>query len=336
MIEVEQLTKYYGGFPAVDGVSFEVPDGEVVGLLGPNGAGKTTIIRMLTCFMPASYGTARVNGYDVFTQHLDVRRSVGYMPEQVPLYEDMRVGEYLAFRCRIKGVERGKRAARVDEVLRQCQLEDRRGQIIGTLSKGYRQRVGLADSLLGDPRVLILDEPTIGLDPGQIRETRSLIRQLGTRRTVLLSSHILSEIEQVCSSVIIIAGGQLVASGPISDLKDSLPAGRQVVLEGRGAEAEALRKAIAALPGVVGVKMSALADGYFRLLIDARRNCDVRQAVGDLAYGRGWSLRNLSGAAATLEDYYIRAVSYGDSGGDSCGNVDSSAASGGGKQGGAV
>ena len=297
---------------------------------------------MLTCFMPATHGTARVNGYDVFTQHLDVRRSVGYMPENVPLYEDMRVGEYLDFRCRIKGVGRGHRAGRIDEALKRCQLEDRRRQIIGTLSKGYRQRVGLADSLIGDPKVLILDEPTIGLDPGQIRETRTLIRQLGKQRTVLLSSHILSEIEQVCSSVVIIAGGQLVAAGAIGDLKESLAGGRQVVVEGRGPEAEGLRNAMAALPGVARVKLTALADGFNRLAVEAMRDCDVRQAVGDLAYKRGWSLRSLSGGSVTLEDYYIRAVagaSAGAGGGDgddsaggASGNVaDDSAASGGGR-----
>ncbi len=308
MIDVEGLTKYYGSFLAVDGVSFGVPEGQVVGLLGPNGAGKTTIIRMLTCFMPATHGSARINGYDAFTQHLQVRQSVGYMPENVPLYEDMRVGEYLEFRCRIKAVEKSKRSARIDEVIQRCQLDDRRKQIIGTLSKGYRQRVGLADALIGNPPVLILDEPTVGLDPGQIREARNLIRELGRHRTVLLSSHILSEIEQICSSVIIIAGGQVVASGPIAELKETLAGGRQVILEGRGPEPEGLRHAIAAMPGVNSVQLAKCDGGYHRLTIEAARDADIRQAVGDMAFARGWSLRALSGASVTLEDYYIRAV----------------------------
>jgi len=216
MIVVEKLTKYYGEYPAVRGVSFEVPRGRVVGFLGPNGAGKSTTMRILAGFLTATGGRARIAGFDVFSQPIEVRRRIGYMPESCPLYPELRVEEYLKFRAGLKGLGWGNRRKRVDYVIKRCWLTDVRRQLIGTLSKGYRQRVGLADSLLADPPVLILDEPTAGLDPTQIRETRKLIRELGKEHTMLLSTHILSEVEATCDSVIVIYQGQVVEDGPIA------------------------------------------------------------------------------------------------------------------------
>ncbi len=219
MIHVKNLVKYYGDFLAVDGVSFDVPKGQVVGFLGPNGAGKSTTMRILAGFLTATSGQATIDGIDVFWDPVGVRRRIGYMPESCPLYPEMRVIEYLTFRAGIKGLHGKERASRVDACLSRCWLGEVRTQIIGTLSKGYRQRVGLADSLLSDPPVLILDEPTAGLDPTQIRETRKLIRELGCRHTILLSTHILSEVEMTCDQAIIINRGKVVLAGPLEDLR---------------------------------------------------------------------------------------------------------------------
>jgi ABC-2 type transport system ATP-binding protein len=219
MIEVERLTKYYGEYPAVRGVSFAVPRGRVVGFLGPNGAGKSTTLRILAGYLTASSGRATVDGRDVFWDPLGARRRIGYMPENCPLYPDMRVDEYLWFRGGLKGLGRSARKQRLGYVVDRCKLADARKQLIGTLSKGYRQRVGLADALLADPPVLILDEPTAGLDPTQIRETRKLLRELGEEHTMLLSTHILSEVEMTCDSVIVIHQGQVVEDGSLAAVR---------------------------------------------------------------------------------------------------------------------
>ena len=219
MIHVKNLTKYYGDFLAVGGVSFDVLKGQVVGFLGPNGAGKSTTMRILAGFLTATSGQVTIDGIDVFWDPVAVRKRIGYMPESCPLYPEMRVVEYLTFRAGIKGIHGSFRANRVDECLNRCWLGEVRSQIIGTLSKGYRQRVGLADSLLADPAVLILDEPTAGLDPTQIRETRKLIRELGSRHTILLSTHILSEVEMTCDQAIIINRGKVALAGPLEDLR---------------------------------------------------------------------------------------------------------------------
>jgi ABC-2 type transport system ATP-binding protein len=218
VIHVSNLTKYYGDYPAIRDVTFEVSKGQVVGFLGPNGAGKTTTMRILAGYLTATSGQAVIDGYDVFWDALEVRRRIGYMPENCPLYPEMRVTEYLQFRAGVKGIHGRPRRERVDYVLGRCWLADVRRQLIGTLSKGYRQRVGLADTLLADPPVLILDEPTAGLDPGQIRATRDLIRELGQQHTILLSTHILPEVEKTCDSVIIIHRGRVVTSSPLADL----------------------------------------------------------------------------------------------------------------------
>ncbi len=219
MIVVENLVKYYGEYQAVRGVSFEVPKGRVVGFLGPNGAGKSTTMRCLAGFLTASSGSARIAGYDVFSDPIRARRQIGYMPESSPLYPEMRVTEYLKFRAGLKGLNWGQRRKRMDYVLEKCWLKDVKRQLCGTLSKGYRQRVGLADALLADPPVLILDEPTAGLDPTQIRETRKLIRELGQEHTMLLSTHILSEVEMAADTVIIIYQGQVVENGSLESVR---------------------------------------------------------------------------------------------------------------------
>jgi ABC-2 type transport system ATP-binding protein len=219
VIHVSHLTKYYGDYAAISDVSFDVPGGQVVGFLGPNGAGKTTTMRILAGYLTATSGRATIAGLDVFWQPVAVRRRIGYMPENCPLYPEMRVAEYLTFRGGIKGLHGRDCRRRLDYVLRRCWLTDVRRQLIGTLSKGYRQRVGLADVLLHSPRVLILDEPTAGLDPGQIRETRKLIRELGQEHTILLSTHILSEVEVTCDQAIIINRGRVAAAGRLDDLR---------------------------------------------------------------------------------------------------------------------
>lgn len=219
MILVENLVKYYGEYPAVRGVSFEVPKGRVVGFLGPNGAGKSTTMRILAGFLTASGGRASIAGKDVFTDPIAARRNIGYMPESCPLYPELRVAEYLKFRAGLKGLGWGARRKRIDYVLERCWLKDVRTQLIGTLSKGYRQRVGLADALLADPPLLILDEPTAGLDPTQIRETRKLIRDLGHQHTMLLSTHILTEVEMTCDSAVIIYQGEVVEDGTLEAIR---------------------------------------------------------------------------------------------------------------------
>jgi ABC-2 type transport system ATP-binding protein len=219
MIVVERLTKYYGEYPAVRDVSFQVDKGQVVGFLGPNGAGKSTTMRILAGFITATSGKATIDGKDVFWDPIEARRRIGYMPENCPLYADMRVDEYLRFRGGLKGLSRRDRKYRLGYVVERCWLKDVKHQIIGTLSKGYRQRVGLADALLADPPVLILDEPTAGLDPAQIRETRKLMRELGQQHTMLLSTHILSEVEATCDSVIVIYQGKVVEDGSLSAVR---------------------------------------------------------------------------------------------------------------------
>src|SRR5262247_940927 len=222
MIEVDHLTKNYGAVAAIRDVSFSVSPGQIVGFLGPNGAGKSTTMRILACFMPASSGMARVAGYDVFQQSMEVRRRIGYLPENVPLYTDMRVAPYLDFVAEVKGVGRSERRRRVADVMDRCLVADVQNRLIGKLSKGYRQRVGLAQAIISDPHVLILDEPTIGLDPQQITEIRSLIKSLAGDHTVILSTHILPEVSMICEGVIIINRGRVVASGPLDRLMQEL------------------------------------------------------------------------------------------------------------------
>jgi ABC-2 type transport system ATP-binding protein len=231
MIEVSNLTKRYNGRTAVDNISFTVDTGEIVGLLGPNGAGKSTILRILSCFLPATSGTVRVAGYDVFYEGDKVRQRIGYMPEHNPLHLDMRVREYLKFRARLKGLSRSQTRDRVNAVLEQCGLTDVSRRMIGHLSKGYRQRVGLADALVHEPELIILDEPTIGLDPNQIRAVRQLIKDLGRKHTILLSTHILPEVEMTCSRILILHEGRILAADTTENLRQSFNGSEMVIAE---------------------------------------------------------------------------------------------------------
>ncbi len=307
MIEVDRLTKRYGPVPAIQDVSFTVEKGQIVGFLGPNGAGKTTTMRILSCFMPASGGTARVAGYDVFEQSLEVRRRIGYLPENVPLYADMTVDAYLDFVANIKGLGRSERRRRVGEVLERCQIPDVRGRLIGRLSKGYRQRVGLAQALIADPDVLILDEPTIGLDPKQIVGIRQLIKSLAGAHTVILSTHILPEVSMVCEGVIIINRGRIVASGPLDRLMQELsPTARlQIQVEG---PAELVAQSLRALPGVQRVEARGVVDGVSTFVLEAERVRDIRREVAQLVAQQRWGLLELKALDLSLEDVFIRIV----------------------------
>ena len=310
MIEVEHLTKWYGRTLALDRISFGVAQGQIVGFLGPNGAGKTTTLRILTGYLPATSGSARVAGRDVLLESLAVRSLIGYMPENMPLYPEMRVEEYLRLRAGLKGVPSARRGAAVDRAVERCWLKDVRRRLIGQLSKGYRQRVGLAEALVADPPVLILDEPTIGLDPAQIQETRRLIRALGEAHTVLLSSHILPEVEKTCSHLVIIAEGRIAAAGSVEELTMGLTSRRQVILEVRpGAAADGpaeMARAIGRLAGVADVRHEPTADGWTRLAVTPSGETDVRDRLHALVVQRGWLLRELRAQAATLEELYVQ------------------------------
>lgn len=304
MIRVENLTKRYGSFLAVDNISFHVERGGVIGFLGPNGAGKTTTIRILTCYQPASAGSASIAGFDVFADSIEVRRRIGYLPENTPLYQEMRVREYLDFRGKLRGMSAADRRKAIDRVTKRCWLGDFVNRPIGQLSKGMRQRVGLADAIMHDPEVVILDEPTIGLDPSQIRETRNLIRELGQRHTVMLSSHILSEVEQTCDRTIIIAAGKIVASGSPQELRAQLSAKARVIAEMNGPPAE-VEKSVRALNGVQNVTAAA-SNGWVRLSVEPVPQRDVREDIFRLTTERGWSLREIRREGATLEDFFLQ------------------------------
>jgi ABC-2 type transport system ATP-binding protein len=310
IIEVKNLTKWYGRTLALDRATFSVQKGQIVGFLGPNGAGKSTTLRILTGYLPATSGEAHVAGHDVLMEGLAVRSCIGYMPENVPLYTEMRVEEYLRFRAGLKDVPAKNRRAAVDKVIERCWLKDVRRKLIGALSKGYRQRVGLAESLVADPQVLILDEPTIGLDPTQIQETRRLIRSLGEAHTVLLSSHILPEVEKTCSHLVIIADGRIVAAGSLEDLKKGLKEGQRIVLEVRAAKsadgpAEMARAAGQAV-GVAEVWREDAGDGWTRLRLTPAPGADPREALYGVVSQRGWQLREMHATAPTLEELYVQ------------------------------
>jgi len=303
LLEVQGLTKNYGGLAAVDHVSFGVDRGEIVGLLGPNGAGKTTTMRMVTCFLPPTEGTARVAGHDILAEPDEVRRHVGYMPENNPLYGEMRAREYLRFRAELKGVPRRLRKRRIEECMDLCGVTEVRRQVVRTLSKGYRQRVGLADVLLGDPDVLILDEPTIGLDPNQIRQTRATIQQLSERHTILLSTHILQEVEAICKRALIIDHGRIVADDTVENLSQGTARGA-VRTEIRG-EADRIGRALRALEGVKEVHVQRK-DEWNAFVVVPSEGQDIREAISALAARHGWALRELTLTRATLEDVFHR------------------------------
>ena len=313
MIEVEHLTKRYGSILAVDDISFGVAKGEVVGFLGPNGAGKTTVMRILTSFMPATSGKVRVAGFDPFWESIQVRASVGYLPESVPLYGEMRVSEYLFHRARLKRVAACERKARVATVLAQCGITEVAGRVIGQLSKGYRQRVGLADALVNDPRILILDEPTVGLDPNQVRVVREMIRDLGERRTVLLSTHILSEVEMICPRVIIISEGRIVAEDRTENLTRDLDTSDRFLVQAAG-PGKAIRGALGALPGVQRVVWEEKGgDGEVNgFVVEGAKEAGIREKIlAALAEGQ-WPLVQLAVRAPTLEDVFVNKTQTAD------------------------
>ncbi len=308
MIEVQNLTKQYGSVTAIRDVSFAVAPGEIVGFLGPNGAGKSTTMRILSCFMPATGGSARVAGYDVFRESMEVRRRIGYLPENVPLYTDMRVAPYLDFVAEVKGVPRSARKKRVADVMDRCLIADVQHRLIRNLSKGYRQRVGLAQAIVSDPHVLILDEPTIGLDPRQITEIRSLIKSLAGEHTVILSTHILPEVSMLCTGVVIINRGEIVAQGPIDRLVEEFFPTARVEVEVAGPRAAVL-EGVRAIQGVVRVEETAVAgNGAGRFVVESARGRDVRGEIFQLAAQQRWTLLELRQVGMTLEEVFMRIV----------------------------
>jgi ABC-2 type transport system ATP-binding protein len=303
MISVQNLTKYFGPVLAVDRISFEVTQGEIVGFLGPNGAGKTTTMRILTSYIPATSGIARVAGYDVMTESIQVRRNIGYLPESIPLYSEMRVEEYLDFRAKLKEVPRRDRVKRLDYCLDRCRIREVRRRLIGTLSKGYRQRVGLADAMIHDPAILIMDEPTAGLDPIQIRETLALIQELGESHTILLSTHILVEVEAICEKVIIINAGRI---GMIKSLVD-VETKNVLVVEVQGPTDQVLA-ALRAIDGVSQVGIDSRSSGSAVYVVQTRDNRDLRAKIAQMIFEKGWTLLQLTYRRRSLEDAFFEVM----------------------------
>ena len=305
MIQVDNLTKEYGTNRAVDQVSFNVHKGEVLGFLGPNGAGKSTTMKILTCFLAPTAGTAKVAGYDVFDNPLEVRQRVGYLPEDTPLYKDMTVREHLDFAANMHGMKGDRAEARIKEIGGRCGLPEVAGKLVGELSKGYRQRVGLAQAMLHDPDILILDEPTSGLDPNQIAEIRALIKEVGKEKTVILSTHILPEVQATCSRMLIISNGKLVADGTPDELRAREKATRyRLVLEANGTTADAAKAKLTALAGVVGCERVEGEPQTHTFAIDGTAASDLRKALYRAAVDSKWTLLELSRQAASLEDVF--------------------------------
>jgi len=310
MIEVDQLEKRFGDVVAVAGITFGVDEGEVVGFLGPNGAGKSTTLKILTAFQPASAGSVKIAGLDVLTKSLEVREHIGYLPETVPVYPDMRVEEFLRFRALLKGVSRGDLTSRVESALDRCGCTEMRRRMIGKLSKGYRQRVGLADAIVHDPPILILDEPTSGLDPNQRVEVRKLITSLGVDKTVLLSSHILAEVEAVAERVVIIHRGKIVATGRPQELVDEAGGGRHVGIETDG-DAAAIEAALRRLPDAIDVVVKLLDGDWRHFDVTFERAGDHRLAVAEAVSAASGRVRDLQSTTPTLEDLF-RKLTTGD------------------------
>jgi len=314
MIKVEGLTKRYARNVAVDHISFEVQKGQIVGFLGPNGAGKTTTMRMLTCFMPPTDGTAEVAGYDVIEKPMEVKKRIGYLPETPPLYPEMEVIEYLDFVGRIKGVEKSGLAKRVDEVMETCAIGDVRNKEIGKLSKGYRQRVGLAQAILHNPDVLILDEPTAGLDPHQIIETRDLIKSLAGNHTIILSTHILPEVEQTCEHVIIIAKGKLVATDTVANLTSRLRGSETVAVQVAPSNTNAdlsqfgqsVQRKLEQVSGVSRVMHKDSKDGRVEFTVESLQGRHIRPELARSIVESGWNLNELHAVGLSLEEIFLQ------------------------------
>jgi len=311
MIEVKNLTKWYGNVLAVDNVSFHVDKGTIVGFLGPNGAGKSTTLKIMTCYLPATSGKVTIDGFDVLSQSLEVRQRIGYMPEAVPMYPEMRVRELLTFRAALRDVPAATRKAAVERVAERCWLskpENMMRRRVGELSKGYKQRVGLAEAILHNPSVLVLDEPTIGLDPNQIRAMRELIKELGQDHTIILSSHILAEVEQTCKQIVVIGGGRIVAQGSTDELRKQAAGTARIIAEARGAAGPEMAAAVKALEGVRDVTAEGVGQ-WTRLTVDCDGKADRRAEIYRLVASRDWQLRELRLTVGSLEDFFVQ-VTY--------------------------
>ncbi len=306
-ITVRNLTKLYGEQKAIDDITFDVKTGEILGFLGPNGAGKTTTMKIITCYMPPSAGTVEVDGLNIFNHSLEVRRKIGYLPEMNPLYHDMNVVDYLEYSARLHGLQNGQVQHRIKEMVHVCGLEDVRHKDIGELSKGYRQRVGLAQAMIHEPDVLILDEPTSGLDPNQIVEIRNLIRQLGRAKTVVLSTHILSEVQATCNRVLIINEGKIVADGSPEQLQADFQGAETVTVEIRNPGGDPVEQVLPKLRSLAGVTQAALLahdDARLRFEVHAGSGVDLREPAFRLAVAEGWVLLELHRKSTTLEDVF--------------------------------
>jgi gliding motility-associated transport system ATP-binding protein len=305
LIEVEDLTKAYGPVTAVDHVSFTVNPGEILGFLGPNGAGKTTTMRILTGYIPATSGTARISGFDVFEDSLEVRRHIGYLPEAPPVYPDMTVSSYLDFVLRIKNIPAEKRRARLDDALEKTALGDKRNELIKRLSRGYKQRVGLAQALVHDPDVIILDEPTVGLDPKQIIEVRHLIKGLAGVHTIILSTHILPEVSMTCDRVVIINKGKIAAVDTPQNLTAQLKGGQKVHVDVAAPE-KPLTDLLSKIPGAKHVEVSAHPGGHLTAIVESAPGQDIRSQIAAKIVESGWPLYELHGASLSLEDIFLQ------------------------------
>lgn len=305
MVRAEHLHKVFGRFTAVKDATFTVEKGEIVGFLGPNGAGKTTTMKMLTGYLPPTAGTGSIAGYDIIDHPLEARRHLGYMPENVPLYEDMRVYEYLEYRARLKGLYGASVRQQIGWVIDRCGLEPKRKNLIRTLSKGYRQRTGLADALLGNPDLLILDEPTNGLDPNQIRQIRELIRSLAEEHTVILSTHILSEVEMICNKVIIIDQGVIKADDTPANLTRGLRAAGRVSIEYKGELAPVVQELEAFAPVKKVIVEEPLPGGWNRLIVRAEPGTDTREKAAAIIAAHGYPMRHIYRHIPSLEDVFV-------------------------------
>ena len=313
MIELNNVTKYFGDYPAITDISFTVNEGEIVGFLGPNGAGKSTTMKIITGFLPPSAGKVSVAGHDVVTDSLAARSNIGYLPETVPLYAEMTVKDYLTFMGKIRGMSRSKIRSRIDEVVDLCRLVDYRNSLISKLSKGFRQRVGIAQAILHEPKVLILDEPTIGIDPRQVIETRDLIESLGGDRTVLVSSHLLDEVERMCGRVIIIDHGSIKAEDTPENLQRRLRNVGRIEVHIKGPE-ETVSTALSAIRGVENVTFLAdLGDGIRSYQIDTKRGDDVRSRISSAIVEGKWELVHMESITMSLEEIFVEVTTALDS-----------------------